>query len=148
LAGKLTNHKKDIIKWRLKTYVDGDGGRILAKWYAGLNIQLKARFQIRVWYLLQQDRDGWNRPQFDTLSEDASGFGEIRMGKVADVQTRLVGYFQHDAFVVVAIVTKKGSKYDPTNWVNLIKQRRQEVINDQSKANEWIPQAPMAEPRE
>lgn len=147
MAGKLTNHKKDIIKWRLKTYVDGDGGRILRNgtWS---KYPVEGEVQIRVWYLLQQDRDGWNRPQFDTLSEDASGFGEIRMGKVADVQTRLVGYFQHDAFVVVAIVTKKGSKYDPTNWVNLIKQRRQEVINDQSKANEWIPQAPMAEPQE
>jgi phage-related protein len=148
LAGKLTNHKKDIIKWKLKTYVDVDGERILAKWYSGLSFQMKARFQTRVWHLIQQDRDGWTRPQFDTLSDEAQGFGEIRMGRVEGLQTRLIGFFHLDAFVVVVKVTKKGGKYDPTNWVNLIKQRRQEVINDPGKANEWIPQAPMAEPQE
>lgn len=145
---KLTNHKNDIFIWKLRTYVDSDEKRILAHWYSDIPMVAKARFQVRVWYLLQQERDNWTRPQFDTLSEDAPGFGEIRMGMVNNVATRLIGYFDHDSFCVLLIVTKKGAKYDPSNWVRLSQERKLEIQKDPRRANEWIPRIPMGEPEE
>jgi hypothetical protein len=136
------------MKWRLQTYVDDAGNRMLASWYAGLSDAVKARFQTRVWYLLHQERDNWTRPQFDTLSHDASGFGEIRLGKVEGIETRIVGYFDDDSFYAVLVISKKGSKYQPSNWIKLIHQRRIEIESNKWRANEWIPQAPLGEPEE
>jgi hypothetical protein len=129
--------------WKLQTYIDEDGNRILARWYATLSEIEKAKFNVRVWYLLHQPRDGWTRPQFDTLSDDATGFGEIIVGKVAGVQTRLIGFFSDSSFYVVLVVTKKGNRYDPSNWVVLSKRRKQEIETDSSRANEWIPREPL-----
>lgn len=143
----MTNPKKDIFMlWKLKTYVDDDGDRILAEWYSTLSDAEKAKFQVRVWYLLPLPRDEWTRPQFDTLNDDAAGFGEIRMGKVANRATRLIGYFSGDAFNIVVVVTKKGHKYDPSNWVKLARDRKLEMENDTRRASEWIPQKPMEQP--
>jgi len=128
--------------------VTTEGVRIVAEWYAGLSDVEKARFQARVWYLLQQVRDDWTRPQFDTLSNDATGFGEIRMKKVNGVETRLIGYFGGGSFYVVVITSKKGEKYNPSNWISLAKQRRAEIQNDPRRANEWIPQEPVGKPEE
>lgn len=134
--------------WKLQTYVDEDGDRILASWYASLSHAEKARFQVRTWHLLHQPRDGWNRPQFDTLHDDAAGFGEIIMGAVGGLATRLVGYFNGDAFCVVLVVTKKDKKYDPSNWEKQINERKLKIEADSRRASEWIPKAPLEESHE
>src|SRR5262245_45290110 len=104
--------------WRLRSYVDVRGQSEIGKWHDSLLAADAAKVQIRTWYLLNQPRADWKRPYFDALHGTVSGFGEIILGKIGGVQTRLVGYFdcEPSSFTVVCAVTKKQRKYSPIDW--------------------------------
>jgi hypothetical protein len=131
--------------WRLRSYVDVRGQSVIGKWYDSLSASDAAKVQIRTWYLLNQPHANCTRPYFDSLHGTVSGFGEIILGKVGGVQTRLVGYFdcEPSSFTVVCVVTKKQRKYSPHDWQKVSIRRRKDIECDSWKAHEWIPQEPL-----
>ncbi|MDP1731087.1 MAG: hypothetical protein Q8L54_07920 [Devosia sp.] len=92
--------------------------------------------------LAKIERDYWRRPQFDTL-HNMDGMGEIILGKVDGVQTRLVGFFgpkgARHVFTVVLVVTKKMKVYEPKDWEKIALRRRQECEEEKGKADVWYP---------
>jgi hypothetical protein len=131
--------------WRLRSYVDVRGQSEIGKWHDSLSAADAAKVQIRIWYLLSQPRINWKRPYFDALHGAVSGFGEIILGKIGGVQTRLVGFFdcEPSSFTVVSVMTKKQRKYSPQDWQKISIRRRKEIECDSRKAHEWIPQEPV-----
>ena len=104
-----------------------DGADVVTIWYE--NYQhlpvVRARLDTRMMHLRYQNREGWVRPNYDTLRD---GVGEIRF-KANQVNHRPLGFFGPDrgdfTFLFFAIKT---DVFDPANAIDIAVERRQQVI--------------------
>lgn len=137
--------------WTLQGYVNGRGQHELTDWFEGLPPNDQAAVVVALEQLLILERDYWRRPQFDTL-HDMDGMGEIILGKVSGVQTRLVGFFGpkrvRHVFTVVLLVTKKQRVYSPRDWEKTALRRKGECEQDEAKAHVWNPHESIREAEE
>lgn len=125
--------------WTFREYVSGRL-KELSDWFNGLPDKKQAEVFTMMEFLEASSRADWKRPRFDLLS-DMDRMGEIRVGKINGVQTRLIGFFgpnRHE-FTVVLVVTKKGRNYTPKGWEATAKKRRQECLSDRRKCRAWDP---------
>jgi hypothetical protein len=128
--------------WTFRGYIDGRGGRELTDWFEALTPENQASVLTSVEHLAKVERDYWKRPQFDTL-RSMDGMGEIILGKIGGIQTRLVGFFgptrTRHLFTVVLIVTKRMQVYSPKDWENVSKRRRDECEINEDRTYVWHP---------
>ncbi len=131
-----------ILLWTFQTYVDIRGEREVAVWFEGIGPEDQASVLTALEQLAKVERDYWRRPQFDTLRK-MDGMGEVILGKVGGVQTRLVGFFgpksNRHVFTIVLVVTKKMNVYEPKDWEKTALRRRQECEEEKGRADVWYP---------
>lgn len=126
--------------WTFREYVKLGGKRELSQWFGELSDDDAATAQVALEFLSQTERTNWRRPKFDVL-HNSGGLGEVILGKVGGVQTRLVGFFGPGPymFTVVLVVTKKEKNYSPSDWIKIAKKRRLECQSDSGRMNVWVP---------
>lgn len=124
-----------------KAYALHDGGDVVSSWYAqyGRWPKITTKLDLKMIHLLQQNRDGWTRPHYDTLRD---GVGEIRF-KAKGILYRPLGYFgpNRNDFTFLLFVTKR-DEFDPPNAIDIAVERRIQI--EQSRAgtveiNRWKP---------
>jgi hypothetical protein len=104
--------------FRANAYVLDDGGDVVSSWYAEHERwpKITVRLDLLMTHLLQQPRDNWIRPHYDTLRD---GVGEIRF-KVNRIQHRPIGFFgpERNDFTFLLFATKSAEFY-PRNAIDV-----------------------------
>lgn len=138
----MTNTKNDIsLPWKLRSYLDSRGRSVATVWFDGVGSKDKARVLRILDYLVWQPRSEWKRPHFDKLHGPVAQLGEIRVGLIDAVQTRLIGFFEAErmVFTIVVVITKKERNYLPRDWEQISIRRMNEIKANSGSANEWYP---------
>jgi hypothetical protein len=131
-----------ITVWTFQGYIDNRGSEELPRWFEGLSPEDQAAVMTALEQLGRIERDWWRRPQFDVL-RNMDGMGEVILGKIAGVQTRLVGFFgpgrQRHVFTIVLVVTKKAKAFHPKDWERTALRRREECEGGEGRTHVWNP---------
>lgn len=129
-----------MLVWTIRQYVNRRGERELSTWFDALPVSIQVSVVVTIEQLTLVERDYWRRPTFDTLHE-LEGMGEIILGTVDRVQTRLIGFFGpgRHVFTVVSVVTKKDRVYSPKNWEATAEKRRRECETEKDRSDVWHP---------
>ncbi len=111
--------------WIFKEFVEPDRKGVISKWYDGLQPRGQAHVDVRFDYLKQAERNEWNASHYFKKLKDLPGLFEIRC-KPQNIATRPIGYFSavKKSFVIVLIVTKKGTDYKPSAWKSIAQRRK------------------------
>lgn len=108
-----------------------NGADVVTVWYEDYqNLPtVRARLDTRMIHLRDQNREGWTRPNYDTLRD---GVGEIRF-KVNRINYRPLGFFgpNRNEFTFLYFATKT-NRFDPVNAVDIALERRQQVTDNPS----------------
>jgi len=122
-----------------KAYALDDGGDVVSCWYAeyGRWPKITARLDLLMIHLLQQHKDGWTRPHYDTLRD---GIGEIRF-KVKGILYRPLGFFgpNRNDFTFLFFATKRDD-FEPPDAIDIAVARKALIENGSVRTveiNRW-----------
>lgn len=129
-----------MTEWKYRCFLH-KGADIVRSRYEDSSREVKAKFFSKLSILRPLDQAEWRRPPFENLHADGKGIGEIRF-EAGGLQHRPLGFHipEKRQFILVVWATKKGSKWDPRNAIEIAQTRKQEVLEDDSKACEldWL----------
>lgn len=124
-----------------KAYALNDGGDVVTCWLAENQRRHKviARLDAYMIHLLQQPREGWTRPQFDTLRD---GVGEVRF-KVQGILYRPIGFFgpNRNDFTFLFFATKR-KDFEPLDAIDIAVARKEHIERGMVRTvdiNRWNP---------
>lgn len=117
----------------LRSFTLDDGGDVVTRWYEqfATRAKVRAKFDTRMIYLRQQNREGWVREPYDTLRD---GIGEVRF-KTEGVCYRPLGYFGplRNEFTFLFFATKT-NEFEPANAIDLAMDRKDVVTSNTKRA--------------
>lgn len=106
------------------------GGRcVFSDWYKDQSVKIQAKCETTLKYLRSRTKTEWKRPQYDSLSGNCSGLGEIRF--YADrIMHRLVGFSgpATEEYTILVPAREKGDDFEPRNTCQTAHKRIQEVM--------------------
>lgn len=118
----------DSMAFAAKAYALDDGGDVVSSWYAhyGRWPKITVRLDLLMIHLLQQPRDNWTRPYYDTLRD---GVGEIRF-KVKGILHRPIGFFgpRRNDFTFLFFATKR-DEFEPRDAIDIAVMRKAQIEN-------------------
>lgn len=123
-----------MIAWKFRCYVHRGADAVRSQ-HDDYGREVKIKFFSRLSILRRLDQSEWRRPSFDNLHGNGKGIGEIRF-EAGGLQHRPLGFHipEKHEFVIVVWATKKGSRWDPRNAIELAQARKQEILEDDSNA--------------
>jgi hypothetical protein len=105
---------------------------VIEEWIASLGKEsgvIAADLRVRLTYLREQPRDGWEMPMYRQTLQGYSKIGEVRL-KVAGKQIRVFGFFGpfQSMYTLLGGAIEKGRQYDPKDAIAAAEKRRQQVL--------------------
>ncbi|WP_193370076.1 type II toxin-antitoxin system RelE/ParE family toxin [Pelagibius marinus] len=136
----MTDSNNAIPSWTFRTYASRSGRCEVEEWYDSLTPKAQAKVLVRLEYLAQQPRSGWQRPHFAPLHGECSGLYEVRC-KVEKVEVRLIGNFgpNRQDFTLLLVAEERGGKFRPPSSCSTAQDRWKELKIEPERAHEWKP---------
>lgn len=122
--------------WTFRCYVSTRGTDEIRDWYDKQSGAVQAKFDSRLKFLAQRERNEWKREPFALLKgKECEGLGEIRF-KANRVQHRPLGYFSPgNVFTFVICAEERGRKFVPKKACQIGLSRKAEIDADPEKSH-------------
>ena len=122
------------------SYVTTGGRSVVKDWYNEQSTRVKAKFTVRLDYLLSADRMDWKREPYGNLT-GSDGLGEIRF-ETDKVQQRPLGFFGPGdrQFTILFHAIEKGDKLKPKKSQSIAQKRKDAILSGNAKieACNWL----------
>lgn len=135
----LEDHNKKVISYRrqLLCFVSPAGNNKIREWYQALGPVEKATADEFI-KNMRRKRE-WAMPDYRPSLRGKPGYrrlGELRW-ECNNVQHRLVGYFQDEAFAIMIGCTHKQQRYNPEDALETAVRRRKQVEGGEASLHEY-----------
>ena len=99
---------------------------------------IENELKVRLSYLQEQARDGWEMPFYRAAMKGYREIGEIRF-QCFDTQFRIFGFFGPlpGQYTLLGGATHKKNQYNPTNAIENADRQRKRVLNGERKTEEY-----------
>lgn len=112
-----------------RCYIDKKGINIIDQWKQEISKRGLANLDSVLKILKDQPRASWNRPHACSIGDNIY---VIHFKDETGKQYRPTGNFldEYNSFVITTKVLEKGNQYDPSNYIDTAKHRKNEVISN------------------